>query len=90
MLPNVIFGTRNIPLGFCNTSYVRSGDQYAPNLKELAKNEVIPYLSDKDVFTSMGAIYGDTFITNLGMGDPTTCVYQFIIDKTNQHPVLIV
>ena len=37
----------------------------------------------------MRAAYGKTFITNLVLGNPTTCVYQFVIGKSNEHPVVI-
>ena len=34
--------------------------------------------------------YGHMFITHLEIGNPTTCVYHFVIGKSNEHPVVIV
>ena len=28
-----------------------------------------------------GGVYSNEFIHNMGFGDPTTCVYQYILDK---------
>ena len=51
--------------------------------------KVIPFISGKHVFTSMIAVYGHTFIINLGIGNTTTFVYPFIIDKYNKNRLVI-
>ena len=32
---------------------------------------------------------GKMFITKLGLGNPNTCVYQFVIGESNEHPIVI-
>lgn len=64
-----------ISLRFCSTSNVDSGDKYDPNLQQLAKDEVIHCMGIKLALTPTRAPYGQMLIKNMGIYNPTTCVY---------------
>ena len=44
-------------------------------------------MSDKHDFSPTRAINGHMFIRIFGIGNPTSCAYQFIIDHFNNYPV---
>ena len=46
-------------------------------------------MNDKQELMSMRESYGHMFIGNLALGNPTTRLYQFIIDKSTKNPVVI-
>ena len=43
----------------------------------------------KAILMSIRASYGQIFIANLVLGNKATCSYQFVTDKSNDHPVVI-
>ena len=51
-------------------------------------------ISDRNLLTRftliyMRRVYGKMSITNLALCNPTTCVYLFVVGKSNEHPVVI-
>ena len=64
----VTFCIRCIYLGFSNTSRVESLDRFRISVSVKVKTEVCNKNKNKN----------NIFVQKLGMGDPTTCVYQFI------------
>ena len=85
--PIVILKKKNISLGFCNTSNVDDSDKYAPTLQEFPKKQFMPYMTDNQDLMSARASYGHMSTRNLGLGNPTTCVYQFLL--MNKMKVLL-
>ena len=76
-------------MGFYNTFHVNIGDQYAYNFQDLAKNTMMRYMSDNNVFLSMGEMYGNMFIKKLVVGSITAGFYQLVTDKSHNNPVVI-
>ena len=52
------------------------------------RTKLMPYISAKNNLTPKRSSYGHMFVTNMVMGNPTTCVYQFGVDNSNEHPVV--
>ena len=79
----VIFGIRDISLGFSNTSHVDSLDRFIKSVVDKSKTEVcIKYIYIYIIKKNhMKIQYANEFVQKFGMGDPTTCVYQFICDE---------
>ena len=69
--------------------HVASGHQYDNNLQYLLKVSVLTYIIDNNSSTSIRNNFGHMCITNLVIGNPTTCVYPFIINYYCQHSLVI-
>ena len=79
--PIVTFGIKGLCLGFSNTSYVDSLDMFRKSVVIRLNQTCVFKKQNHSKEDSMKIKYAKYFILNMGLGDPTTCVYQFISDE---------
>ena len=75
------FGKRGLCLGFSNTSHVDILDMFRKSDIDKVKIDVFVVFFCHSKDNNMKIQYANEFVQNLGMGYPTTCVYQFIYKK---------
>ena len=81
----VDFGIRGLCLGFSNTSRVDSSDMFIKSVVDQVKLDMcIKKLNHSKEYNKKRK-YANYFIINMGLGDPTTYVYQFIFDENDSN-----
>ena len=82
---SVTFVIRETFKGFSNTSHVHSLDRFRRSVFDKVKSDIciLQKVCDSKV-NNMKIKYAKHFIHKLGMGDPTTFVYQFIYDRKDK------
>ena len=85
-----IFGIRYICLEFSNTPHVDSLYRLRKSVVDKVKTEVCikKYISFKE--NNMKIQYTNKFSQKMGIGDPKTCVYQFIYDESYSDDTKII
>ena len=87
----VTLGIRKQCLGFSNTSHVDSLDRFRRTVVDKVKIDICMLKQkyhSKENNTKIQ--YKNEFVEQLGMGDPTTCVYQFIYDEKDSFGTEII
>ena len=75
------FGIRENFIGFSNTSHVDSLNRFRRSVVDKVKSDICILQKCYDSKENNIIIqYANEFVNKLGMGYPTTCVYQFIYD----------
>jgi len=77
----VTFGEKDFVLGFANTLHVDRTDRFSDSVQQ----DVLQHLKDHDKSTykndELNCAYAESFVKTIGLGVPTTCVYQFVGKK---------
>ena len=87
----VTFFIRGLCLVFSNTSHVDSLDRYRKSFVGMVKIDVcIHEKKNNSTENNMRIQYANECFQNLGMGDPTTCIYLFIYDEHDNDNTKII
>ena len=73
-------------IGFSNTSHVDSLDRFRISVVDNVKSDIC--ILQKGCYSKENNVkiqYANNSVQELGMVDPTTCVYQFIYDEKDKN-----
>ena len=82
----VEFGIRENCIGLSNTSHIDSLDIFWRSVVDKVKSDICILQTVYDSKeNNMKMQYANNFVQKLGMGDPSTCVYQIIYDEKDKN-----
>ena len=77
----VTFGEKDLVLGFANALHVDKTDRFSDSVQHNVLELLKVHDDSTDKRDVLKCAYAESFVKTIGLGVPTTCVYQFVGTK---------